>query len=384
MKKDQQTADSGQRTAGKLKILQINSARSFGGGEKHLVDLTKGLIDRGHDVYAAFRSGSSLCERFEGILAHENMFTVALRNSFDIVSASQLKKIIRENEIEIVHAHTGRDYPLAALAVRRTNAKLIITRHVLFPLSRLHKLTLSNVSRVIAVSKAVEKNILVQKIFPKEKIRVVHNGIDISDAEQFSVKQIKSDNKSSHSKGFLIGTVGELKELKGHEEFIRAAALLVKKFDDIHFVIVGSDNSKKKENTRKFETLCVDLKIRERVKFIDWVEPLREFLSSLDVFVSASRSESFGLAIVEAMNCGVAVVATKTEGACEIIENEKTGSLVDVGNVEAISNAIELLLNDEAKRKALGYAAMQDVRGRFSLEKMIEETEKVYQEMHIV
>lgn len=349
-----------------MKILQISSARSFGGGEKHLVDLTNGLIKRGHDVYVALRSGSSLHERLEGI----NVFTLPLRNSFDILSTSQLKKIIRENEIEIVHAHTGRDYPLAALAVRRTKAELIITRHVLFSLSRLHRLTLSNVSRVIAVSKAVEKNLLAQNIFPKEKIRVVHNGIEINNEQT-----IKTSRNT-----FLIGTVGELKELKGHEEFIRAAALLVKKFDDVHFVIVGSDNSKKKVNAQKFEKLCVDLKIKERVKFINWIEPLRDFLSSLDVFVSASRSESFGLAIVEAMNCGLPVVATKTEGACEIIKSEKTGLLVDVGDVNAISNAVESLLKDKEKRKALGDAALQDVCERFSLEKMIEETLEVYQD----
>lgn len=353
-----------------MKILQISSARSIGGGEKHFVDLIKGLAERGHDVYVALRHYSPLRERLEGIIPNENIFAVSLRNSLDVLSASQLKRIIREHEIEIVHAHAGRDYPIAALAARRTNAKLIITRHVLFSLSRLHRFTLSNVSRVIAVSKAVEKNLLKQKIFPKEKIRVIYNGIEIND------EKIAKESKST----FLVGTVGELKELKGHEEFIRAAALLVKKFDNISFVIVGKDNSKKKETARKFEKLCDELKIKERVRFVDWVEPLKDFLASLDVFVSASRSESFGLAIVEAMNCSTAVVATKTEGASEIIEHEKTGLLVDVGDVGAISDAVEMLLKDETKRKTFGDAAERVVRERFSLERMIEETEKVYKE----
>ena len=367
---NKQTTDNGQRTTDKrLRVLQISSALSIGGGEKHLIDLTRGLTERGHDVFVAVRPRSPLVERLEGI----KVFTVPLRNSFDILSASQLKKIIRENEIGIVHAHLGRDYPLASFAVRNTNAKLIITRHVLFSLNRLHRFALSNVSRVIAVSKAVERKLLEQKIFPKEKIRVVHNGVEIM--------QSKSDDKSSHSKSFLVGAVGELNQLKGHEEFIRAASLLAKRFDDIQFVIVGKDNSKKKENAKRFEKLCEDLKIKERVKFIDWVEPLKDFLTSLDVFVSASRSESFGLAIVEAMNCGVAVVATKTEGACEIIENEKTGLLVNIGDVEAISNAVEVLLKDEAKRKMLGDAASQVVGERFSLEKMICATEEIYFEL---
>jgi glycosyltransferase involved in cell wall biosynthesis len=375
---NKQTTDNRQRTTDKrLRVLQISSARSFGGGEKHLVDLTKSLIERGHDVFVAVRPRSPLIERLDGV----NIFTVPLRNSFDILSASQLKRIICEHEIEIVHAHLGRDCPLASFAVRNTNAKLIITRHVLFPLSRLHRFALSNVSRVVAVSKAVEKNLLEQKIFQKEKIRVVHNGIlKCGDLPPLLHSKAESGDLSPRSKSFLVGTVGELNQLKGHEEFIRAAALLVKKIDNIQFVIVGKDNSKKKKNAKRFERLCEDLKIQSRVKFIDWIEPLKDFLSSLDVFVSASRSESFGLAILEAMNCGVAVVATKTEGACEIIENEKTGLLVEVDDVEAISDAVESLLKDELKRKAFGNAARRVVRERFSLEKMIDETEKVYQE----
>jgi len=376
-----------------MKILQISSAHSFGGGERHLVDLTKGLIERGHNVFAALRPDSSLSERLDGV----NIFTVPLRNSFDIFSASQLKKIIRENEIEIVHAHLGRDYSIASLAVRRTNAKLIITRHVLFSLNRVHRLALSNVSRVIAVSKAVEKRLLEKKSFPKEKTRVVHNGINIEskgeeekrrweDGEMGRWGETALFNKSlpfsssPHLPISFVGTVGELKPLKGHEEFIRTAALLVKKFDNTRFVIVGKDNSKTKEYLRALEKLCDDLKITKRVHFVGWVENISAFLQSFDVFVSASRSESFGLAIVEAMANGVAVVATKTEGAREIIEDNKTGLLVDVGDVEAISNAVESLLKDEVKRKALSDSARLDAENRFSLKAMIDATEKVYAE----
>jgi len=378
----------------RLRILQISSARSFGGGERHLVDLTKGLIERGHDVSVAIRPRSPLVKKLEGV----EFFTVPMRNSFDIFSASRLKKIIRENDFDIVHAHLGRDYPLASLAVRRTKAKLIITRHVLFSLNRLHKFILSNVSQVIAVSKAVEKNLLEEKSFPKEKILVVHNGINIERKEgvekesrgereiEDSLINISSSFQFPISASpllplFLVGTIGELTPLKGHKEFIRTAALLVKKFDNIHFVIVGKDNSKLKENLRELEKLCVDLEINERVHFIGWIENISAFLQSLDIFVSASRSESFGLAIVEAMANGVAVVATKTEGACEIIEDDKTGLLVDVGDVVAISDAVESLLNDETKRNSLADLARVQVINCFSLKAMITATGKVYAEV---
>src|SRR4029078_1694530 len=82
--------------------------------------------------------------------------TLSLRNSLDAKSARDLATMVHKNDIQIVHAHMARDYPLAAYAVRRNpGAKLIVTRHVLFPLNRLHRVTLTHAARVIAVSEGV-------------------------------------------------------------------------------------------------------------------------------------------------------------------------------------------------------------------------------------
>lgn len=369
-------------TASKLlRILQISSARSIGGGERHLIDLIKGLVRRGHDLYVALSPPSPLRERLVEILPEENLFNAPMRNSLDIFSAHKLDHFIRENKIEIVHAHLGRDYSLAALAIRKSKAKLIITRHVLFPLNCFHKFALSKTARVIAVSKAVERNLIEQKIFSAEKIRVVPNGIDFekfdtgtNDADRIFFRQQLNLSEDS----LLIGSIGELKPLKGHESLLRAAAKLVQCFDNIHFVIAGEGESRK-----DFERLVHELKVKNRVHFLGWLEDVGPMLRAIDVFVSASHSESFGLAIIEAMACGAAVVTTKTEGASEVVEDKKAGLIVPIGDIEAIACAVESLLNNKEKRSALAHAARQFARERYSLEAMIEATERVYFEERV-
>src|SRR5436190_14101094 len=137
-----------------MRILQICSAREIGGGERHLADLANGLAGRGHEVFAAMAPGSPVRAELSSVPA-ENMIELPMRNALSLRSGWQLSRLVRDQRIEIVHAHLARDYPLAALAAGRSAAQLVLTRHVLFPLSRIHRLTLRRTSRVIAVSEAV-------------------------------------------------------------------------------------------------------------------------------------------------------------------------------------------------------------------------------------
>ncbi|MCA1594526.1 MAG: glycosyltransferase [Acidobacteria bacterium] len=109
-------------------------------------------------------------------------------------------------------------------------------------------------------------------------------------------------------------------------------------------------------------------------------EDVARILPALDVFVSASCSEAFGLAIVEAMACGLPVVATATEGARELIEDGVTGRIVPIGDASAMASAISTLLDDAQLRNSLGSQASASARLRFSLERMVIETERVYEE----
>ena len=361
-----------------VNILQISSASSFGGGERYVADLTNSLTDRGHTVYAALRPRSPLLRHLR--LPEQRVLILPLRNALDVQSAHELDRFVRRQRIEVVHAHMARDYSLASYAARRNRqTKFIATRHVLFELSRVHRHTLSRAARVIAVSQAVAKELRAQRIVDDGKIATVPNGIDV---ERFARACAKFD-RAQFLRGMelpvdclLIGSVGELRTLKRHDDFIRAAARVAEKFPEAHFVLAGVDTTG--EVRRDLEKLVGELGLNDRFRFLGWVDEAEALLCAMDLFVSASETESFGLAIVEAMAAGTAVVATRTEGAQEVIEDQRTGLLVPVGDVEAIAQSITALLGNPEKRRALGTRAREAANTRFSLQRMVDEIEKIY------
>lgn len=323
-----------------------------------------------------------LLEKLSTLLPAQNLITVPLRNALDLWSAQQLSRIVREREIEIVHAHLARDYPLAALAIRRNaRARLIITRHVLFPLKKIHALTLSRVACAITVSEPVARTLISRKIFPASKVKIVPNGIDF---ERFAAaRNISNGEKLRGSlqipqRRLLIGTVGEINQLKGHEEFVRAAALIAAQFAEAEFIIAGADTSPDGVHRAALERLVDELNLRGRVHLTGWLDGVAPLLGALDVFVSASRTESFGLAIVEAMASGAAVVATATAGARSVIEDGVTGHLVAVGDVEALAASVIRLLSNKDERSRMSERARHAARERFSLERMVADTEQIY------
>lgn len=363
-----------------MKILQISSASSFGGGERHVIDLTNGLTARGHDLYAALRPNSPLIPELR--IQSNNIKTLSLRNAFDVSSARQLARLVSQQRIDVVHAHMARDYSLAAYATRgASTAKFVVTRHVLFPLNRFHKRTLAHAACVVAVSEATARSVRSQRLVPPEKIRVITNGIDV---DCYTRGQSRSEYCSSLRVPVdcqLIGSIGELRRLKRHDDFIRAAAIVARDNPSAYFVLAGSAASSDGVERASLEQLVDQLGLKERFRFLGWLANSADLLRSLDVFVSTSETESFGLVIAEAMASGAAVVATATEGAREVTAEGETGVLVPIGSIEEIAKAITSLLTDNARRRELATRGEVRVKQVFSLDRMIDETERLYESL---
>lgn len=348
-----------------MRILQVCSAREIGGGERHFIDLSNALATRGHSVFAALAPDSPLLGELN--LPRENILFSRLRNALDVFSAFELAQFARRHRVELIHAHLARDYNLAAVSSRLTKIPFVLTRHVLFPLKSLNKYALGRAGGVIAVSTAVAQTLA--GIFPPEKIMTIHNGVDL---KRFSF------NRKNPSRILKIGTIGHLAPIKGHDIFIEAAKIVCQKQENAQFLIVGEDKSKTGEYRRNIENLITESNLAEKVKLIGWNEDVRPILSDLDLFVSAARSEPFGLVLLEAMASGVPVVATETAGAREIIENNESGILVPLENARQLADKIIELLDSPEKRKNLSFHGRERVENCFSLEKMVSETENFY------
>lgn len=354
------------------------SARDIGGGERHVADLSNALAKRGHDVFAVVKPNAQIIGALDEV-PRDGIFEISMRGGADAMAAVRIAKIVRENRVDIIHAHVARDYPLAALASRRAdNTPFVLTRHVLFPLNKLHRLLLRRAARVIAVSNAVAESLRRRNIFAANKIVLVHNGIDL---ERFrTAKQgALPDALNGINAKRLVGTVGHISPIKGQTDFVRAAALVTREHDDVAFVIVGEDKSRDGVNRKHLEALISELGLNKRVHLIGWQDDIAALLPHLDIFVSAARSEPFGLVILEAMAAGLPVIATASEGAREIIRPEVTGVLVPRGEHTDLAAAINDLLSDSRRRKVLAANALGAVTD-FSLDSMVSATEIVYKE----
>ncbi|MFV0388002.1 MAG: glycosyltransferase family 4 protein [Pyrinomonadaceae bacterium] len=359
--------------------MEITSANSFGGGERHLVDISRGFVKRGHDVFIAMRDNPELENRL-GFLPEERIIKFALRNSLDLLSAHKISRFLVQEKIDIVHAHLARDYPPASMATRLSrNTKFFITRHVMFPMKNMHKLVLGNVENAIAVSAAVESRL--KRIFPVEKVVCIPNGLAMDEFSANERTKLSAEFKNEYNipkNVKVVSIVGELSEIKRQEDFVIAAGEIAKELEDVHFVVVGIDNTFDQSERRKLRRLANALNLENKFTFLDWIENLKPIFSATDVLVSASLSESFGLAILEGMANGAAVVATKTDGATELTNNGEFGKLVPLRDPLAIANNVLTLLQSDELRFLIAESAAKRAFTTYGLDKMISATEALF------
>ena len=358
-----------------VRILHVSSAKNFGGGERHLVDLCREMTNRGHEVFVALRPTNVWQDRLD-FLPPERFLHISIRNSFGMFSAGRLGRFLKNEKIDLVHAHVARDYlPVSIAARSASNVKLILTRHVVFPLKPFYRFALRNVGAVVAVSQAVREQL--EKIFPPEKVRVIANGINLAGEPhaEHDFRELHDIPKNVP----MVATLGELKLLKGQRDFVLAANEVAKRFPDCRFVVAGRDNSLDQRFRRELKRLVRVLGHEERFLWLDWLDDISPLLTAADIFVSPSHSESFGLAILDAMAAGTPVIATATDGAKELIADEN--ALVPIKDPLALAEKICWFLENDEARRDLGEKLKANAVEKYSLARMADATEALYREV---
>ena len=361
-----------------MRILQVSSANTFGGGERHFVDLCRELVNRGHDVFVALRPTNEWQNRLD-FIPPDNFLYVSIRNSFGMFSAKKIGRFIEKERIDIVHAHVARDYLAVSVAVRMVKGvKFVLTRHVVFPMKPFHRFALKNVDAAIAVSSAVHNQL--ERIFPAYKVHTIPNGIRVTD---ISTDPASGDDfRSFHgipADAPLVVTLGELKLLKGQRDFVLAANEVLKLSPNARFVIAGKDNSIDQRFRRELRRLVRVFGHEDRFTWLDWLEDIAPLMAAADIFVSPSHSESFGLAMLDAMAAGTPVVATSTDGAKQLITDQN--ALIPIKDPISLAAKITWFLENKTERLALGERQKIHARNTYGLATMIDSTTALYQEI---
>lgn len=212
----------------------------------------------------------------------------------------------------------------------------------------------------IAVSEAVRRYVSVSLPWiPRDRLRIVHNGADLTSFPLQDRAQPRCDLESSQ---ITVGSAGRFIPRKGHCHLLHAVAKLQKEGISIKLIIAG-DGPLRSE----YYAMCDALKISDTVEFPGVLEDMAQFYSSLDIFVFPStHDEGLPLAVLEAMALGLPVVATDVAGTAEVINSGAEGFIVPPFDAEAIVAAIRRLAQNLELRCAIGQAAKEKIRRHFT------------------
>jgi glycosyltransferase involved in cell wall biosynthesis len=352
----------------------------MGGGEVHVADLARGLSNRGHAVYLAVRPGSPLREPLAGVIAswHE----MPLRNSLDLQSARAITELVNFHGIDIIHAHMGRDYLVAALASRNARrAKLVLTRHHYLPVkgNALYRWMLEDVASIIAVSDSVRESIVERLQLPPERVRTIPNWIDPA---RFQPIERDAARALFRLRGSLVvACIGQITHAKGQEEFIRACGRVSQMRPEIEFLIAGDEGEDGKPFTNHLMKLADTVGLSNKLRFLGHVRHVPELLAAVDVVIVPSWDEGFSLVTIEAMAARRAVLASNVGGIAGIIKDNVTGLLFPPRDVQALTEKLLYLVSDAPLRERLSVQAQRDVYNRFGRDQIIERIESLYLEI---
>jgi glycosyltransferase involved in cell wall biosynthesis len=338
--------------------------------------LSGGLRQKGHQVYLA-SGGGELEDKFTQ--AGITLFKAPLKTKNEIspkiiFSFWKLRKIAREFNIDLIHSHSRTTQVLGDLLARSLVKPHIFTCHGFFKPKILRRIFGCWGQRVIAISQQVKEHLIIDFKLDENKITVINNGIDIKNFGDFSARD-NLRQKLASPDDFLIGIIARLSDVKGHTYLIQAMPEVIKNFPNAKLLIIGQGKMK--------EALIKEvgvLGLKDRVLFIPEVKNTKELLSAMDIFVMPSLQEGLGLALMEAMAQGVAVVGSAVGGIKTLIQDKVNGLLVAPADAPALALAIIALLNDSELRRNLGSRAREFIIANFSKEEMVDKTEIVYQQ----
>ena len=290
----------------------------------------------------------------------------------------EISNLIRQEGIDIVHLHGYSAANFGRIAARKMGIKNVVHEHAVLkvlPHQFMADWFLKNYTDIaIAVSDAVKQFMIKGRSIPEERIRVIRNGINI---DKFAHVNNKGENDFLARYGIpkealKIGTITRLREEKGNEFFMKAAALVLKKYPNSFFVIVGEGPLR-----NKLQELAGRLNIQDRVILTGFIEDIIPVLHSLDIVVIPSLREGFGIALIEAMAAKKPIVATNVGGLAEIAKDNITALLVRPGDENSLAGKIHRLLQNDELRTKLAVRAYHEAKN-YSIERNVQALEDLY------
>jgi L-malate glycosyltransferase len=356
-----------------LRIVGVDPELAFAGGESQVLGLTLELLKLGHGAELLCDPDGMLWQRARA--ANVVCRPLKIRNALDCFAGMRLRGFLSRNHYDVVHFHTSRAHALAPFASGLAGA-MVVTRRMDYVPNRWFAPYLYNraVDGVAAISQGVANALTAAGVSP-QRITVIPSGVDCFRFTVPSPEQRESARRELglESSQINIASVGALELRKGHRHLLDALGELQKQQTSIVCCIAGDGSQR-----AALEHQARRLGLKQTVRFLGSIGDPRTLFWASDIFVQPSVMEGLGVALLEAMACGLPAIASRAGGMVDVIDDRHDGLLVAAADSGALTRAIEELVNSPALRSSVGAQARIKAEQNFSLAAMTRGTLDLY------
>jgi glycosyltransferase involved in cell wall biosynthesis len=356
-------------------IFEIIGNAALGGMERYVENLIRTLPPGQFRVTCLCPFESRFTSRLRGLGCE--LFIAPLHDEPPWRSIQLATEVIRQQHIDLIHAHMPKAHVLAGLAGCLTQTPVVATVHGMNITS--HELGICRTvgSRLIVVCQEAYTQALAMGV-PPERLTLIANGVDTEiftparDGARFRAAIGVPDGAP------LVGYVGRIAPEKGPDQFVRAAQYVCQRRPDVHFVLVGDGHLAEAD---EIASMIQQMGIGDRVHMAGLWQDVAEVYPALDIVAQTSRSEGMPLALLEAMACARPIVAIAVGGVPEIVEVGVTGWLAGPHDWQAVGQILLTALAHPEQLPQIGQAARQRAEERFNLRASVRLTADLFQEL---
>lgn len=361
-------------------ILHTIDTTGPGGAETVFIDLATRLPKEKYRSIVVIRGAGWVHEE----LVRRGVKPIFLdaKGSFNLRYLLALRKIIRDEGVDLVQSHLLGASVYSSLVALLTGVPVVSTFHGVVDIGeneRFKRLKFAAINfgarHVVAVTDSLLEDILGRTSLRKSKCSVVYNGIDTQAFMRPSSNSLRTKYRWSDD-DVLVGSLGNVRPAKGYDILLRTAALLKDSQYSFRFVIAGQGSGKLFDSLM---TLRKEFALEDSVIFLGFVDDAAEFLSNLDVVMSSSISEGLPLSAIQAMSAQRPLLATRCGGYEGLIEDGVDGRLVNINAPDELAAALEELVENKEMSKRLASAALDKAKNKYGVQTMYDAYERLYQ-----